>query len=240
VRRPWRPTRAFTLLEVMVVCAIIMLLAAMLFPALAQAKAAAKSTACLSQERQVGAALLLYTMDNDDLVPGAGENETEQPEQELNDDAWPDVVEPYARGRLIYRCPMDDSFKWDALVDARQTSYGLNTYFAPNRGPLFGYHLGQVSQPSNCVLLAELAAPVTEDHFSPMFWGEPPQCVDPPNQDVQWDASASQPKTLDLTHHNGSSNYQFVDLHVKKVRFEQLWRQSPGSRPDVNAFDPTF
>jgi prepilin-type N-terminal cleavage/methylation domain-containing protein/prepilin-type processing-associated H-X9-DG protein len=233
-------TRAFTLIETMIVCAIILLLAAILLPVLAQAKSAAKSTACLSQERQIGVAVMLYSADYDDLLPCAGESETEQLELELNDDSWTASVEPYAGGRLIYRCPTDDSYQWEALVDARQTTYGLNTYFTPNRGPFFGIRLTQVNRPSDCVLFAELAAPVTEDHFSPMFWGTPPMCPDPINEDVQWDPALGLPKTLDLTHHNGGSNYQFVDLHTKKLRFGQLWSQSRGSQPTVNAFDPTL
>ncbi len=61
-----RRTRAFTLIELLVVIAIIAILAAILFPVFAQAKAAAKATASLSNCKQMGVAQIMYLTDNDD------------------------------------------------------------------------------------------------------------------------------------------------------------------------------
>ncbi len=70
-----RDKSGFTLIELLVVIAIIAILAAMLFPVLTSARNAAKKAACLSNCKQIGLALMMYT-DNydetwpDDCIPG--------------------------------------------------------------------------------------------------------------------------------------------------------------------------
>ena len=60
---------AFTLIELLVVIAIIAILAAILFPVFAQAKAAAKQTACISNMHQLGIGIGIYRGDYDDVNP---------------------------------------------------------------------------------------------------------------------------------------------------------------------------
>jgi prepilin-type N-terminal cleavage/methylation domain-containing protein/prepilin-type processing-associated H-X9-DG protein len=229
-------TRALTLIEVLVVVSIIALLAAILLPALTQAKESAKTTTCLSQEKQLGLALSLYVVDNDDGLPTAGEDSSDP--EELNGDSWVDTVQPYLRSDQVFRCPDDFSPDWDALVEARQSSYGLNAYFAPNHPPFYGFTIGRTEHPSECVLIAELAGSYNEDHFAPMFWGDPANCSEPEHHQIQWDDQAHQPKTIDIARHPSGSNYLFVDLHAKKMRFDQLWQQAPGQPAAVDQFDP--
>ena len=87
--------KAFTLIELLVVIAIIAILAAILFPVFAQAKLAAKKTACVSNQKQATLGAIMYAGDSDDMFPLA----------EYGDDysaatphiTWTTTVYPYVK-----------------------------------------------------------------------------------------------------------------------------------------------
>ena len=65
-----RLRNAFTLIELLVVIAIIAILAAILFPVFAQARAAARQASCLSNIKQVALASMMYAQDYDEGLIG--------------------------------------------------------------------------------------------------------------------------------------------------------------------------
>jgi prepilin-type N-terminal cleavage/methylation domain-containing protein/prepilin-type processing-associated H-X9-DG protein len=103
----YRGIKAFTLIELLVVIAIIAILAAILFPVFAQAKAAAKGAACLSNVKQIALGGLMYANDNDDaFVPAY--NGTASPWQittAINSTGgfsfWTDLVYPYNKSGYV-------------------------------------------------------------------------------------------------------------------------------------------
>jgi len=105
----------FTLIELLVVIAIIAILAAILFPVFARAQERARSTACLSNLRQLAIAALEYAHDWDGGLPflggaesGGSNNWSGQPGSAGHPVRVEDgTLWPYIKAREIYLCPSD-------------------------------------------------------------------------------------------------------------------------------------
>src|SRR5256712_9936832 len=92
------PKRGFTLVELLVVIAIIAILAAILFPVFAHAREKARQTSCLSNLKQLGAAMLMYAQDYDErFCPVLARPDRKQPYLYL--DSWMHLLEPYTKNR---------------------------------------------------------------------------------------------------------------------------------------------
>jgi len=104
--------KAFTLIELLVVIAIIAILAAILFPVFAQAKEAAKKTACLSNTKQISLGLNMYMIDVDDVYPGAlpwiSDPNNQNPSSAAGSRMPIDMqVYPYMKNDNIWTCGSD-------------------------------------------------------------------------------------------------------------------------------------
>ena len=100
--------RAFTLIELLVVIAIIAILAAILFPVFAQAKAAAKASADLSNIKQINLGAIQYVGDNDDTYVRNWNNDvfvTYATGVGADRYHWMDAVYPYIKSADIFKSP---------------------------------------------------------------------------------------------------------------------------------------
>lgn len=118
---------AFTLIELLVVIAIIAILAAILFPVFAQARAKARQATCISNNKQMSLATLMYSQDYDELfpfgygnlnghwwqsggVPFVGDTpwnwrSTSAAAQSLYGGYWANAILPYTKNLQVVLCP---------------------------------------------------------------------------------------------------------------------------------------
>jgi len=107
--------RGFTLIELLVVIAIIAILAAILFPVFAQARAKARQASCTSNVKQLSLGFMMYVQDYDENFPywnwGNSNGLSGTVTRNHFESFWINAIYPYVKNGGVYACPSsnDDS-----------------------------------------------------------------------------------------------------------------------------------
>jgi len=110
------------LIELLVVIAIIAILAAILFPVFAQARESARRTTCLSNEKQIGLAILQYAQDYDESFPlvfapnTSADNSSMYYKGGWRIYTWQNLVQPYSKNWQTFVCPDSGMEKSDPVT----------------------------------------------------------------------------------------------------------------------------
>lgn len=115
--------RGFTLIELLVVIAIIAILAAILFPVFAQARASARQTSCLSNVKQYTLGILMYYQDYSERIANLDMNGAAQPnwgdpgtDPNAPPSMFANTIQPYIKTQALGYCPEIGRTKWASAI----------------------------------------------------------------------------------------------------------------------------
>jgi prepilin-type N-terminal cleavage/methylation domain-containing protein/prepilin-type processing-associated H-X9-DG protein len=196
--------RGFTLIELLVVIAIIAILAAVLFPVFASARAKARQSSCSSNLRQLGLAAQQYLQDNDSTYPTTY----------LGSTPWDTMLLPYIKTTGILYCPDDQvqrnnprSYSINRGPDSRYYYDSFQAMWHQDIGPT-GLQTSMVRAPSTTILFTEnfnAGNVIGSTNNAPVSNAS--------NQGINA-GSTDGP-------HSGGFNYTFCDGHVKLLQANQ-------------------
>jgi prepilin-type N-terminal cleavage/methylation domain-containing protein/prepilin-type processing-associated H-X9-DG protein len=212
--------KGFTLIELLVVIAIIAILAAILFPVFARAKAKANQNNCLSNVKEIQLALIMYASDNSQGYP-------EQASQVWAAGAnfWPTFVAPYIKNTQLWICPSDsvvggviglNTNEGGTLV--YQSSYGANNYI---------FYGGQ-GNPTQCNLMIPDTEPLIQYPSEMLGISDAVSAFISTGYNCEWEhptgfsamqLSITSDGTANTARHNLGCNTSFMDGHAKWMPF---------------------
>lgn len=237
MNRTIRKRRAFTVVELLIVVFIIMILAGMLLPGLAQAIEAARRTACVSNLRQIGLGVLQYRTNNNDwFFPVSYPARSDGTQSYFFGEAQADGSLDRTKGYLVPFleeagtvdwCPSFREGDFQARFDGGASwGYAYNYKYLGENGEAYSYewppgnvvevprtmYAGHsVKKPSRTVLFADSARINT--------WSDGADTATPRIEENFYLDPPSASYTYDNVHfrHNNRANVLFVDGHVESL-----------------------
>jgi prepilin-type processing-associated H-X9-DG protein/prepilin-type N-terminal cleavage/methylation domain-containing protein len=217
-----RARSAFTLVELLIVIAIIGALIALLLPAVQAARAAARRSQCANNMRQVGLAIHQYALVHNGRFPSMAHNHDVE-------EAWVYTLAPYMESVDEVRlCP--DDIKRLEQETLRITSYAMNGYLRKadvnpfgDPEPGFVADLYDLPQTHLTIVMFEAGPGVelTKDHVEPQDWFSAYNLKrnKPPKRAV-WEAVIGEVAVE--RHAGGVANYLYADGHVAPIVADQI------------------
>ena len=221
------PSAGFTLIELLVVIAIIAILAAILFPVFAQVREKARQVACISNTKQIGAALLQYAQDFDETTPASWFGSSSGTSDATDNYKWMDAVQPYVKNGGVFHCPSDSlnpAYAFRSLDN--YGSYGLNSAYrgaeAPpltiTTTPPVNQSLAMFARPAETVLVVDTS--VKGGAAFEVEW------IDRFSADAL--VVEERPRRLDtvVERHQGTVSVLWCDGHAKATKLDALTRKN--------------